>query len=110
VVKPPSTAPSSAANRPILAPAAASLEPQAAVADLPPQPAAAAETSATDTDRPIRKLSPEERARYRLIKNAVVLAICAAVLGALFLALRYAPILKELSGRVELIYELGLRV
>jgi DNA-directed RNA polymerase subunit RPC12/RpoP len=83
-------------NRPIPAPAV-----EAAVEDSPTgvepkirEPAQPAATTATG--EPVRKLSPQERARYRLIKNAIVLTFCAVVLGILFLVLRYMPILKEL--------------
>ena len=107
LTNPPLTNPPAPLNRPVIAPAAASRQSPLAQEDSagvfdPPAP-----LTPTGIERPIRKLSPEERARYRLIKNAVVLVICAAVLGALFLVLRYVPILKELSQRVEFIYDLG---
>jgi hypothetical protein len=94
----------------LIAPSTANREISQAAGDAVGVVEPAAPPAPTDTDRPIRKLSPEERARYRMIKNAVVLAICAVVLGALFLVLRYVPILKELSQRVELIYDLGLMI
>ena len=97
-------------NPPVIAPSPAHREQPPAAGDAVRAVEPAAPPVPTDTDRPIRKLSPEERARYRLIKNAVVLAICAVVLGALFLVLRYVPILKELSQRVEFIYDSGLMI
>ena len=97
-------------NRPIVAPVSAPPAPTPAVEFVPPAVELSERPAPTATEPPIRKLSPEERARYRLVKNLIVLAICAAVLGVMFLVLRYVPILKELSQRVELIYDLGLLV
>jgi DNA-directed RNA polymerase subunit RPC12/RpoP len=94
---PPAAKPTSR-NRPVIAPMPEINVEHSPAEVIPTIREPAEPPTSSPTAPPVRKLSPQERARYRLIKNAIVLAICAAVLALLFLVLRYAPILKELSG------------